>query len=83
MIDASLEDAAPMTMSGDLDAVGSHCVINKLVVFWHEPVKTFLNDVVPVKIFDKGHDVKRQGADDGHNLIIIPRVGLEENKYQE
>lgn len=76
MVDAALEDAAPMTMSGDLYAVRSYSIIDKLVVFRHKPVETFLNDVVPVKIFDKSHDVKRQSSNDRNNLIIIPGVGL-------
>ncbi len=47
-----------MTMSGDLDAVSCYSIINKLVVLRHEPVKTFLDDVIAVKVFDQSHDVK-------------------------
>lgn len=30
MIDAALQDTAPMAVGSDLDAVGCHCIVNEL-----------------------------------------------------
>jgi len=53
VVDATLEDATPMTMCGHLDTMGGYSIIDKLIVLRHQSIKTFLDYVVSVEIFDK------------------------------
>jgi len=76
VVDATLENTTPVAMCGHLNAMSSHCVIDKLVILWHKSVETLLNDMVPVKILDEGHHVKRQSSDYRNDLIVVSRIGL-------
>lgn len=68
MIDAALENATAVSMSGYLDAVSSHCIVDELVVLWLEGVETLLNDMIAVEILDEGDDVAVEGRDESGNL---------------
>lgn len=68
MVDATLEDTAAMSVGSYLNAVGSHCVVDKLVVFWLEGVETFLDDMIAVKIFDEGDNVTIESRHESGHL---------------
>jgi hypothetical protein len=76
VVDATLENTTSVAMRGHLNAVSSNCVIDKLVVLWHKPIETLLDHMVPVKIFDEGHHMKRQSSDYRDDLIVVPGIGL-------
>lgn len=47
-----------------------------LVVFRGELVETFLNDMIPVEVFDKHNNMKAERNDDGMNLNIVYLISL-------
>jgi hypothetical protein len=53
VIDTSLKDATSVTVSRDLDAVGSDGVVDELVVFRRKVVQALLDDVVTVEIYER------------------------------
>ena len=57
MVNAPLQDTAPMAVCRHIDAVRSHRIINKLVVLCVEAMKTLLDDMVAVQVLDELHDV--------------------------
>jgi hypothetical protein len=77
VIDTSLEDAATMTVCSDLNTVGGHSVVDKLVILGNETVQTLLNHVVSIQVLDQGDYVQAQRENDASNLVGLPRVAEE------
>ena len=48
MVDAALEHAATVAVSGDLDAVVRDGIVDELVVLWRELVQALLDNMVSV-----------------------------------
>jgi stalled ribosome alternative rescue factor ArfA len=68
VVDAPLEDAASVSVGGDLDAVSGDGVVDELVVVRDEPVQALLDDVVSVEVLDERDDVGGERHDDGVDL---------------
>jgi hypothetical protein len=79
MVNTTLKDTAPVTMSGNLDAVSSDSIIYELIVFRDKPVQALLNNVIAIEILDQRNNVKREGSDDSDNLVVVPRISLRVN----
>ena len=77
VVNAALEDAATVSVGSNLNTVDSDRIINELVVRRNETVQALLDDVVAVEVLDEGHDVRREGSDNGNNLVVVPRISLE------
>lgn len=45
VIDATLEDAATVTMGGHLNKIGGDSIVDKLVIFGNELVEAFLDNL--------------------------------------
>lgn len=76
MVNATLQNAAPVTMSGNLNTVSSNCIVYKLVIFRNEPVQALLYNMIAIQIFDQSDNVKRERPDDSDNLVVVPRISL-------
>ena len=57
VVNASLKDAASVSVGRDLDAMSSDGVVDELVVLGDETVEALLDDVVSVEILDERDDV--------------------------
>ena len=68
VVDASLEDAAPVSVGGDLDTVRGDGVVDELVVLGYESVQALLDHVVSVQVLDERDNVGRQSSDDRVDL---------------
>lgn len=68
MVDTPLQHTAPVAMGSDLDAVGSHSVVDELIVFWFKRVEALLDDVVAVEVLDEGDYMAVEGRHEGLNL---------------
>lgn len=64
MINASLENAAAVTMSRDLHTICGNRVVDELVILWGELVQAFLDDVVSVQVLNQHNDVQTEGEND-------------------
>jgi hypothetical protein len=76
VVNTALEDAATVPVGGNFDTVHSDGVINELVVRRNETVQALLDDVIAIEVLDEGHDVRREGSDDGNNLVVVSRISL-------
>jgi hypothetical protein len=70
MVDRALDDAASVTMSGDFDAVGADGIIDELIVFRRQLVKTLLHNVVSVQVLDERDDIKVEGKNEILDLAM-------------
>lgn len=68
MVNAALEDTAAVTVSTDVNAVGTDSIEDELRVLGTELVKTLLNDVVAVEVLNKLDNLVAQGIDDHLDL---------------
>lgn len=66
-----------MSVGRNLNAMSGHGIINKLVVLVRKPVEAFLDNVIPVQVFDEGDDVKGESANNGNDLVVVLRISLE------
>lgn len=71
MIDTSLEYAASMAVSRDLNAVVADGVVYELVILRRKSIKTLLNDVIAVEVLDKGDHAGVEGHN--HNGYLLRR----------
>jgi hypothetical protein len=76
VINTALEDAATVPVGGNFDTVDGDGIINELVVRGNEAVQALLDDVVAVEVLDEGHDMRREGSDNGNNLVVVSRISL-------
>lgn len=76
MIDTALQYTASMTMRRDFDTVSGDGIIDELIVLRDKSVKTLLNNVISVQIFDECDHVERESANDRDNLVVVLRISL-------
>lgn len=76
VVDTALQNAATVPVGGNFNTVDGDGIINELVVRRNETVQTLLNDVVAVEVLDEGHDMRREGSDNGNNLVVVSRISL-------
>ena len=69
MIDATLEDAAAVTMSSDDNAMVADGIEDELSVMRTQVVETLLNDMVAVEVLDELHDIVFESGDDQLSLL--------------
>lgn len=74
MVNAPLQHTTSVSMSGNLNAVGSNGVVNELVVFGRQLVQTFLDDVVSVEVLDQADDIQAESDNDGPDLVGLTSV---------
>jgi len=71
VVDASLNDAASMTVSADCDTVVGNSVEDELRVGVGQMIETFLDDVVAVEVLNHSDDLIAKGMNDSTNLLMI------------
>lgn len=76
VVDTALENAATVPVGGNFNTVDGDSIVNELVVRRDETVQALLNDVVAVEVLDEGHDMRREGPDNGNNLVVVSRISL-------
>ena len=83
VVNTALEDAATMPVGSNFNTVSRDGIINELVVRRNKTIEALLDDVVAVEVLDEGHDVRREGSDDGNNLVVVSRISLNKGKRGE
>jgi hypothetical protein len=58
MVNAALQHATAMAMSGDLYAILTNRIINNLIIAWGHFVQALLDDMVAVQVLDEGNNVR-------------------------
>mmetsp|Transcript_6825 Transcript_6825/g.24619 ORF Transcript_6825/g.24619 Transcript_6825/m.24619 type:complete len:719 (+) Transcript_6825:913-3069(+) len=70
MVDAPLEDAAPVAVCGDLNTVRPGRVINKLALARPKPLEAPLHDVVAVQVLDEENDPRLERVNHQATLLL-------------
>jgi len=68
MINAALQNAAPMAVRRYIHTLSSHSIVDELVITCRKSVQAFLDHVVPVQIFDQRDDIARKRVNDSLSL---------------
>jgi hypothetical protein len=68
VVNAALENTAPVAMSTDSDAVLAYSIEDELGLGRLEVIQALLNDVVAVQVLNEVHNLARQGLDDHLSL---------------
>jgi len=71
MVNATLNDAATVTMSANYDTIHGDCVENELRILARQSVETLLNYVISVEILNHGHDLSSESIDDDLFLFVL------------
>jgi hypothetical protein len=69
MVNATLKDAAAMTMSADNDTASANSVKDELGVLGRQVVETLLDDVVAVEVLDERNDFVSESLGDDFDLL--------------
>lgn len=77
VVDTALENAATMPVGGNFDTVDGDGIINELVIRRDKTVQALLDDVVAVEVLDESHDMRREGSNNGNNLVVVSWISLE------
>lgn len=77
MIDASLQDAATVSVSADGDAVLANCVEDKLSILGLEAVQALLDDVVSVEVLNQLDNLALKCLDDSLDLAGVSGAMVE------
>jgi hypothetical protein len=68
MVNATLKDAAAVTMGSDINAVGADSIKDELSINWGKLIETLLDDMVAVQILDKLNNSVAKSIDNGLDL---------------
>lgn len=69
MIDAALKNAAPMTVSADVNTMVANCIKDELGVFRRQLVKTLLDDVVTIQVLDEVDNLVTKSIDNDLHML--------------
>jgi ABC-type ATPase with predicted acetyltransferase domain len=70
MIDATLKDAATMTVSANGDAMLAHSIEDEMGILGVEVVQALLDDVIAIQVLNEINNLAREGVNDHLSLRI-------------